>query len=595
MSSSTLNSKDKAPTAAQGQVLGRSYLVYGLGLVAVFIAMLVLLQIWVVRLMPESADSGARFVVKILTDPRANIVLGDSHVGQRDRMGQDYVFLGRPGTTSFEMRRFAETFYRRKAPGRVIIEAGPQLFAEVRQAEWRSLNKDSLKYQLLPFPVFVLEPEVTKAVGAILNELRKDMVRLRRAFADEAPPEASDEAAMIAAARLAKARAQLLTLEEVQSRLVSFYDLPAEARAAILGERYETQVPSPGFMDTPAWHNFLALLDFLEARGAEVCIIRTPVVAEYRQMIAEEPRGARFSEALGNVAAEAAARGMRYRDFTEIVPGLPGFYYKNQDHLNALGHRVFWPRVEEACFGSAAPDRKSVDGSPLYHKLELENAGFETALERAPACLPGWAWRGRAPLRLASWRRAHVEESPFRSRSSYGIHKAKGGGKTRWWSLGKSFDIDGSGGGPVTVQVQVRSEGLTLPKAAEDGDPGKTLHFGRDDAFVEIEMLDAKGKRIKLSPEQRYSATLSEQAAARGLSQAEARADWQTLSHSFKLHERARVLRIWITATDGGGKRLPRGWKGGRPALLLDDFELMSPVRIEEIAAPKKAKEKAPC
>jgi hypothetical protein len=147
----------------------------------------------------------------------------------------------------------------------------------------------------------------------------------------------------------------------------------------------------------------------------------------------------------------------------------------------------------------------------------------------------------------------------------------------------------------VTLQVQVRSEGLTLPEAAEDGDPGKTLHFGRDDAFIEIEMLNAKGKRIKLNPEQRYSATLSEQAAARGLTQAEARAGWQALSHNFKLPKRARVLRIWITATDGGGKRLPRGWKGGRPALLLDDFELMTRVRIEETAAPENAKEKAPC
>jgi hypothetical protein len=43
-----------------------------------------------------------------------------------------------------------------------------------------------------------------------------------------------------------------LALEGVRSRLVSFYDLPAEDRAAILGERYETQVPSPGFKDTPA-------------------------------------------------------------------------------------------------------------------------------------------------------------------------------------------------------------------------------------------------------------------------------------------------------------------------------------------------------
>ena len=138
------------------------------------------------------------------------------------------------------------------------------------------------------------------------------------------------------------------------------------------------------------------------------------------------------------------------------------------------------------------------------------------------------------------------------------------------------------------------TEGVTLSLDNATADVAAKLL--KKDAGLEVQFApQCKGKRIKLNPEQRYSATLSEQAAARGLTQAEARAGWQALSHNFKLPKRARVLRIWITATDGGGKRLPRGWKGGRPALLLDDFELMSPVRIEEIAAPKNAKEKAPC
>jgi len=143
--------------------------------------------------------------------------------------------------------------------------------------------------------------------------------------------------------------------EQASGRLESFYDLPQESRDAISRARFKRQLPLENFTDSVSWKNLVALLDFLEDRGAQVCIVRKPIIPEYSQAIDENPEGKRFTAALEALRLQSDHRsGVSFRDFTAVVAELPGFYFKNQDHLNALGRKAYWPTVERACFDEEA-------------------------------------------------------------------------------------------------------------------------------------------------------------------------------------------------------------------------------------------------
>jgi len=92
-----------------------------------------------------------------------------------------------------------------------------------------------------------------------------------------------------------------------------------------------------------------------------------------------------------------------------------------------------------------------------------------------------------------------------------------------------------------------------------------------------------------------YSVPLSTQVASRGLGVAEARTAWQDLSYSFEIPEGVTGLRVWVVAVNGGGAMHEQGWKGGRPTLLLDDFELKTQVPLEEIPIPVSKKIRPAC
>ena len=572
MSSSISNSEPKGRRGSR-----RANGLYGLGLILLFALFFAVFQFLVPQMMPELRGGRADFVLKLLGDQRVNVVIGDSHVGQRDRMGEDYLFLGRPGATTFELLQATKTFFRDKDPGRVILEAGPQHFSETRQAAWQTFNKDSFKFQVSPLSLYIFEPEIIKKSPIILGLGEAERFRYRlKSHRRKLPKE------------VAKARVHGEKLAKVKGRLTTIDEIPHAARDILVSYRFDTHLPVPDPRDSLAWAYYIELLDFLEARGAEVCILRMPISPEFQGMIHDRPEGRRYQTILEDLRGAATARGMNFFDFTEIFPDLPSFYYKNQDHLNDLGHEVFWPAAEAACFdeeegGTAAPQ----NSGGVYHQLALKNAGFEARVTEKGgdpnSCPPGWLWRSPLPVKRLLRYPDAVEQSAFRSEYAYGLKAAEEGGKGGWWSLGKRFRV--KGGEAVEIAVKVRSDDLAA--APKDADLGPEEVFLSDhDAFFKIEAFDADGNAIALTGEARHSEPLSAQAydpARRRLFPE----PWHRLTHGLTLPEEARELRVWLTAVSGGGEVRPLGWKGGEPHVLFDDFEILSDGKIKEIKLAK--------
>ena len=460
----------------------------------VFALFFCIFQFLVPRMMPELRGGRADFVLKLLSDRRVDVVMGDSHVGQRDRMGDDYLFLGRPGATTFELLQAAKTFYRDKDPGRVILEAGPQHFSEGRQAAWLTFNKDSFKFQVSPLSLYIFEPEIIKASPVILGLGEAERFRYRLRSRQRTLPK-----------EVAKARVHGEKLAKVKGRLTIIDEIPAAARDILVSYRFDTHLPVPKPRDSLAWIYYIELLDFLEARGAEVCILRMPISPEFRAMIQELPEGRRYEDLVQDLRGEAAARGMTFYDFTEIFPDLPSFYYKNQDHLNDLGHELFWPAAEAACFDDAEGEAAASDG--VYHQLALENAGFEEDIAKNDgdpnSCPPGWLWRSPLPVERLLLYRDAVDHSAFRSKYAYGLKEADEGGRGDWWSLGKRFHV--KGGETLEVAVKVRSDNLTNFTEGTAEEAGLVV-LSDDDAYIEIEAFDAKGEAIALEDVVRWSA-----------------------------------------------------------------------------------------
>jgi hypothetical protein len=536
--------------------------------------------------MPDRRGGQAEFVLKLLSDERPNLVLGDSHIGQRDRLGDDYLFLGRPGATTFELLQALQVYLRNKNPGRIILEAGPQLFAGDRQGNWRTFNKDSFRSQLLPFSLYIFEPELVKAFPSIMGFDDVTAYRYQLISRAKRLPKT-----------IAHARMRADRLTKAQRRLSTVKDVPIGVRRALATYRYRSQLPVTAFRDSAAWSYFEALLDLLKARGAEVCLLRMPVSPTYREILAAEPGAGRVRAAVGELRAKAGVRGMRFVDFSETQPDLPALYFKNQDHLNDLGHRLFWPIAEKACFGHSESAGDSRRLPRPYHLLNLRNAGFEADLGRdgdgTPRCPPGWLWRGPLPLERLQRFDVAVADSPFRSKRSYGVRHDGGsdeGGGRQWWSLGKRFQAQG--GARIEVSVKVRSEGL---EAAVDraADSQGRVFLEDNDAYIEVAALDGDGELLPLSRETRYSQPLSAQAAAADR-QGLASPPWYSLSHRATLPAGTRQIRLWLTAVSGRGMYWQAGWRGGAPQLLFDDFEMLSSGPLKEVKlAERRARREA--
>lgn len=284
-----------------------------------------MLRAWIVPI----EDSRARRVHLVYTAEGSDVVLGDSHLYRAFIASEHFVNLASPGSSPAALEIVAREYFRHREPGRVIVEASPQLFnlgmqraGAQKHDAWFTLNFG------LPFVPYVFEPGIARELAAF-----RDWDALQRRAA-------------IARGRMRR-DGPVVEREAAARRALSPAELREEAR-----KRVRSNAPVPDFVDSPAFAAYRRLLDFLVARGARVCLAESPVSAAYREAAREEPGHARVRAALRQLAEE---RGIPYVTRDQLGLELQVDDFTNADHATTKAGQEYALRLESACYGAPAP------------------------------------------------------------------------------------------------------------------------------------------------------------------------------------------------------------------------------------------------
>jgi hypothetical protein len=326
---SSISSSETIPCLHDEGALRRYALVTG----ALILAGLMLME-WFVRNSVASAKPEAlsqQFVAKVLTARSSDIVAGDSHVGLND-YHQPYAFIGLGGITSRELERTLRAYFRNKPVGKVMLELGPQQMAPARLVEWRALARNSLTRQVLPVYVYLFEPELITLV-----ERRVDgwfVQVLGFGIAEFMQPDDGNQAARL------------------RAEPVPYASLPERGRRRRSIRQAARQQPATDFVSHSAWHARRRIVQWLVAKGGRVCVVTTPVSAEYEQVRAEAAaQWNRHEQALEALAREFSVPYVDYR--TLGLGSLPADFFVDPDHMAPAGHAAYWPAAEKACFSGS--------------------------------------------------------------------------------------------------------------------------------------------------------------------------------------------------------------------------------------------------
>ena len=126
--------------------------------------------------------------------------------------------------------------------------------------------------------------------------------------------------------------------------------LDSTVRLGLASARVQHQKPTPDFEQNQFAQSFRRTLAFLKDRGAQVCVVTTPVSYEYYKY-------RRAPDTTRRWPSDSCARwrrrpAPRYVDFYDLY-ARPEFasYFRDMDHLNEIGAPRFTAKAVAACFG----------------------------------------------------------------------------------------------------------------------------------------------------------------------------------------------------------------------------------------------------
>ena len=254
----------------------------------------------------------------VYTNKNQNVVVGDSHIYRAFIANDNFLNLGRGGTTIPVMKILMEQYFKYQEPGKVIVEVSPQLFSE------DYINNDTQGYeqffnQNYPFPikVYLFEP----GIGSWMKNIQSpnDFTRLTK---DRIEGEAH------------------LTLRS------KWQNLSPEVRKVRTKTRIRRQEPNL-FAAQEVIRIYKEMIEFLVTRGADVCMFRTPVDGTYLKFIEGNPSFAKSLEIFEEISTEY---GVRFVDFQELNYDFSLDKFINQDHITPAASEDIAPLIYSSCF-----------------------------------------------------------------------------------------------------------------------------------------------------------------------------------------------------------------------------------------------------
>jgi len=257
------------------------------------------------------------------TSPLADAAFGDSHVARGFVPPKGMVNQAYPSESIPRMAWKTQTYYADKAPGRVIIQADPHMFAPYR-----------LGQTLGDYPEQFKNPTPTK-FGLFLSipRYRANLVNYWASFVRKGGRLKSEITFTEGGAHLSPG--------DISKEPERFRTLAAKRRAAVhdLG-------PLP---TQQAYRDIYAtMLTDLTTKGADICMVTFPVSSDFRAAL-KSVKDTERADIFAFFKAEAKRTGANYVNW-EAASDVRS-HYRDTDHLNGAAAAFMSPDLMTQCFG----------------------------------------------------------------------------------------------------------------------------------------------------------------------------------------------------------------------------------------------------
>ena len=310
--------------------------------VSILVATMAMSEVYC-RYSSRFSDFSFYYIRYLTTVDATQAVLGDSHVGLEQLM-PGYAFLGQPGQQPAELLLLVHYLYDRTPPHRVILEASPQWYGWYNWDREPLLTADSLPPNLLGFRPLILSRVYSRALAD--NLLADGMAAagaiVARAHAEVLKPNPQE---------IGQAAAEWATAASAAGTRFDWSSFPADKRRLLTTSRVYDQNPVKDFETSEAATAYRKAIEFLIERGAQVCLFRTPVTADYlatEKLIADS----RYEEFDRYIEKLAQSLSVRFIDFRQLPFEFDDSKFYNQDHMRFQAAIAVWPMVARSCFGS---------------------------------------------------------------------------------------------------------------------------------------------------------------------------------------------------------------------------------------------------
>lgn len=286
---------------------------------AVFLAGLAASE-WLVRTRVEPNDQLPAHLRLFHSTHEASVGFGDSHMACGFSPPAGMVNLAFPGENIETIAYKAGTYFSRRVPGRVIVQAEAHMFARYRTAATRGYNElfDQAPDEQPGLSIRALGSYHRPKLFAYWQVLwRKGSFESRSKLVQNGATECNDHWTSV---------------------------LP-EARKTQARERAALHQPADDFARSAFAALYQRLLEGLVSKGARVCLVEFPVSPEYKREMPVES----YEAARSWFAAQARRLDLRLLPYAGLYAQTPELF-SDMDHLTPQGAARFSQRILDECF-----------------------------------------------------------------------------------------------------------------------------------------------------------------------------------------------------------------------------------------------------
>jgi hypothetical protein len=273
-------------------------------------------------LVKYSVEPNDRLIMSLDLVQRAeapNAAFGDSHLAWGFVGARDFPFLGAEGETIPDMELRVRFYFRNRQPGKVIIQGDPHSFAPYK-----------------------LDRETHAYLDDMDNNFWQRFTDHHRQYLGKYWERVMEGGFDVFQLKYRFHWGWLVGDEQWSS-------LDSTVRLGLASGRVAHQTPVADLQHQQFAESYRRTLAFLRERGAQVCVVTSPVSYEYIKYASQDGRTA---AALSFIRQLAVLNGVRYVNLFELYarPELAG-YFRDPDHLSYIGAPRFTEEALSACFG----------------------------------------------------------------------------------------------------------------------------------------------------------------------------------------------------------------------------------------------------